>query len=484
MPEDLPPEEPLELDEPAPKKPGVDLSRIKSEASAFAKVGTTSAVNAKNWLVDRISLWKLGRQQRMQKLALGEALADENWGEAELLLQLKEVDDEIHDAGKTNTLLSAERKKLLLKLAEAGERAESVPEAARRDWTKVRATSHQIAAVEARLATSKSQLIPQDKANRVRFGISAAALGSAMFLGFLVFLYLLWPSSASTSTPDTGGPQRAEKPAPKPKLSEPEVPIEGVAAESHLTASLGLVACGYEIDTASGEHLELLLGHGTGFAVTADGWLFTNKHVVEKLWELQVNPAALAAKHKEMEAKARTALTTFKPRVWVFFGPDKYPADMIHVSGKYDFAILKTERKGPYFRLRAKPEIPRSEKVFALGFPGAAQVPLSQAEDLEQKRRSKTGDKIEEAFKARDFVFVLTNGVVSRIAPESDGTSWVQHNAAINPGNSGGPLVSEDGTVVGINTLLIKDSQGVFFSLGIPQLKTVFENHVKSATWK
>ena len=59
-----------------------------------------------------------------------------------------------------------------------------------------------------------------------------------------------------------------------------------------------------------------------------------------------------------------------------------------------------------------------------------------------------------------DFDFTVTNGIVS-----GKRKSYVQHTAAINPGNSGGPLYDQQSQVIGVNTLVIKDSQGLFLSL-------------------
>ena len=45
---------------------------------------------------------------------------------------------------------------------------------------------------------------------------------------------------------------------------------------------------------------------------------------------------------------------------------------------------------------------------------------------------------------------------------------WVQNDAAINPGNSGGPLIDlNTGSVVGINAMGLKDTEGLNFAVPI-----------------
>ena len=53
----------------------------------------------------------------------------------------------------------------------------------------------------------------------------------------------------------------------------------------------------------------------------------------------------------------------------------------------------------------------------------------------------------------------VTSGIVSRVAYNRQTESWmVQTDAPINPGNSGGPLFTLDGMVVGINTMVVRES--------------------------
>ena len=70
------------------------------------------------------------------------------------------------------------------------------------------------------------------------------------------------------------------------------------------------------------------------------------------------------------------------------------------------------------------------------------------------------GEKVIAIGHPLEFEFSITNGIISGIRSNY----IIQHSAAINPGNSGGPLFNSKGDIIGINTAVIKDSQGIFLA--------------------
>ncbi|MEB3343699.1 HhoA/HhoB/HtrA family serine endopeptidase [Okeania sp.] len=80
----------------------------------------------------------------------------------------------------------------------------------------------------------------------------------------------------------------------------------------------------------------------------------------------------------------------------------------------------------------------------------------------------------------------VTLGIVSSLDRPSSAVGipdkrldFIQTDAAINPGNSGGPLLNSEGEVIGINTAIRADGQGIGFAIPINQAKVIQEKLVK-----
>jgi len=265
-------------------------------------------------------------------------------------------------------------------------------------------------------------------------------------------------------------------------------PVTKAMDDDAIASSIGFVVTGVKITEANGTEKAVALSTGSGFTVSPDGYVLTNKHVVEQTskWLRADKTYLMLMWTKLLKKQLTSPLTKVQPLVWVFFKKKKYRATIVHVSDHFDFAILKVARSSAaYFTLSETRDLGRGSQVFACGFPGAAQTALSKQERVEELGRAiLAGAAVETQFKDRDFVFGMTSGTVSRVVTEKDGRTWIQHNADINHGNSGGPLIGENGQVLGINTLGLDKAHGIFYALAVSQLRSELKKFAPGVAWK
>jgi serine protease Do len=164
---------------------------------------------------------------------------------------------------------------------------------------------------------------------------------------------------------------------------------------------------------------------GSGFIISEDGLILTNNHVVEKATEIKI---------KLLSGK-------------------EYDAKLVGRDSKTDLALIKVT--------------PDSD------FPKPAVLGDSDA--------MRVGDWVMAVGNPFGLGNTVTTGIISaksRILGEGPYDDFLQTDAAINPGNSGGPLFNMQGQVIGINTAIIAQGQGIGFAIPInmakellPQLK-------------
>ncbi len=90
------------------------------------------------------------------------------------------------------------------------------------------------------------------------------------------------------------------------------------------------------------------------------------------------------------------------------------------------------------------------------------------------------GDSILAAGHPFDLKFTATKGIVSSLKHNEGEIQYIQHDAALNPGNSGGPLMSDRGTILGLNTFVFEKGQSIGFTLPTRYIKSVITDYVKS----
>jgi len=176
-------------------------------------------------------------------------------------------------------------------------------------------------------------------------------------------------------------------------------------------------------------------GMGTGFIFEKSGYILTNQHVVDGAEEIEV----------------------------VVQGYDKpFSAKLLGNSYDLDLAVLKIE----------------NSKDFPI-------LPIGDSKQM------KVGDWVIAIGNPYGFDHTVTVGVVSAgereiSIPDSQGTRNYKHllqtDASINPGNSGGPLLNLNGEVIGINTAVNAQAQGIGFAIPTSTISDVLEklkNNVK-----
>jgi serine protease Do len=170
-------------------------------------------------------------------------------------------------------------------------------------------------------------------------------------------------------------------------------------------------------------------GAGTGIIVGKNGYILTNKHVVDGANTVSVVLA------------------------------DGTSYDSVRVLGTdplNDVAFLKIDNVSnlPVAELGDSTSVRVGQKVVAIG------------NSLGQYQNTVTSG-----------IISGTGRPISAQAGDSveNLTDLIQTDAAINPGNSGGPLLNLQGQVIGINTAIIQDAQGIGFSIPISATKGILK---------
>lgn len=172
------------------------------------------------------------------------------------------------------------------------------------------------------------------------------------------------------------------------------------------------------------------VGGGTGFIVSKDGLIVTNKHVVED------------------ETADYTFLTNDEK---------KYSAKVLARHPSQDLAILKIEGENfPILELGESDNIQIGQSVIAIG------------NALGEFRNTVSTGVVSGL--ARSIVAQGSLGGSERL------NNIIQTDAAINSGNSGGPLLNLEGQVIGINTAVAQGAQNVGFAIPANTVKKSIED--------
>lgn len=162
--------------------------------------------------------------------------------------------------------------------------------------------------------------------------------------------------------------------------------------------------------------------------------------------DLEQQLAQFMPQYEEMEerlSKMEARVSASSIKIILADGTEHY-ANYLLVSDDHDLALMSlyTEESDFLRKSPGKNSLHQGDKVFAIGSP----VGLRHT---------------------------VTSGIFSSYRQVGDGGAiYLQTDAAINPGNSGGPLVDENGYVWGVNTMILRNTEGIGFAI---PMSTVFE---------
>ncbi len=165
-------------------------------------------------------------------------------------------------------------------------------------------------------------------------------------------------------------------------------------------------------------------GFGSGFVVSSDGLILTNAHVIDN--SDRVNVTLKDGRTFEGQVMGTDSLT--------------------------DVAVIKIEASDlPAVSFADSEQLQPGEWAIAIGNP------------LGLDNTVTTG------------IVSATGRSSSQIGVADKRVSFIQTDAAINPGNSGGPLLNAKGEVIGINTAIIQNAQGIGFAIPVNTARDIAE---------
>ena len=311
------------------------------------------------------------------------------------------------------------------------------------------------------------------------FGIGALVL-AAIATGSLVY-YLMRgphaghaPAAVAATLPTPPGPGSARSAAPDAVLPSAAASISAVEAARSATV-----------------FIRTAWGLGSGFIIDADCHVVTNRHVVETdgakvaanvdrnpemqadiaVTQQRLQNAIIAAQlHRRVlasQAGNNLEVIQLDERIrqmqqMLVNLPQQVDADItkrVNDADRSGFSVTLLDGTR-YDALHARLSEGADLAVF--------QLPANDCPFIAADRNAalRVSQKVYTIGNPSGLGYTVTSGVVSGLR-DIDGRSYVQTDAPINPGNSGGPLITEDGRVIGINSLVMRGVQGIGFAIPI-----------------
>jgi S1-C subfamily serine protease len=240
-------------------------------------------------------------------------------------------------------------------------------------------------------------------------------------------------------------------------------------------------------------YIETPWGVGSGFFVK-ENYIVTNKHVVETNKEELKDFRSKVQTHSELIDLENQKIREMHQKMNELpAGPTRKQLAIIIEKRKEELAkvLPQFEQEEKQLKNLEKHIQPGDIKIITANGSQytANHLEVSQKHDLAllslyasdqtllQRPAGNTilqqGDKVYTIGSPVGLRNTVTGGIFSGYRKqESDGALLLQVDAPINPGNSGGPLIDEKGYVHGVNTMILRNTQGIGFAIPI---ETVYE---------
>ncbi len=194
---------------------------------------------------------------------------------------------------------------------------------------------------------------------------------------------------------------------------------------------------------------------GSGVILTADGYIATNNHVVDKAEKIEV----------------------------VLSNRKKVSATVVGKDPNTDLALLKVEESGlPFVKMGNSDDVQIGEWVLAVGFPLDLQTTVTAGIVSAKARDIGILKREQQTMSREEYMEMQRTGKMPERKASAAIESFIQTDAAINPGNSGGPLVNANGELIGINTAIASmtgRNEGYGFAVPINLAKKILEDFKK-----
>lgn len=293
--------------------------------------------------------------------------------------------------------------------------------------------------------------------------IAGGVVGVVLLVGLFIIFAL--PTESEIVAP----PRTIAERVIEAVTGEPEV-ASSSSELGELYAQMQQVICKVvvraEVLRNDGKTIRIPIGYGTGFVVSRDGLILTNRHVVES------GPEYL-----------RDFAVVVGWDILIVFGTDEEPlileAEITQQSTAVDLAWIRVEHQFEKALAFASTPSP-GRNVMAYGFPGVAQDVTeainegdTKKRDAERQAKLDSGEEpdLMEWLGKDSLTITVTSGIVSAIRDTEVGL-MLQTDTFIHGGNSGGPLVDEQGRVVAMVTLRSAKVESTNFCIAS---RTIFE---------